>query len=151
MGPIDAKFLSLIERDEAFPKSPATASGAPGGPRYSAPKAKNANISAKSQRIRRAPGSLEPSRRDGKNGTGLVVFGAGFAELLAENHRDRSKMAAADDVTAAGENRPYLGNARAQRAQIRVRRSRGGPCPKGRVAGPGDAPWRFAGRGDPRL
>ena len=32
-GPIDAKFLSSVERDETFPKSPPTASGAPGGPR----------------------------------------------------------------------------------------------------------------------
>lgn len=81
VGPIDANFLSFVERDETFPKSPATASGAPGGPRYSAAKAKNANISAKTQRIRRAPGSSEASGRDEKNGTGLVRFGGVFAEI----------------------------------------------------------------------
>ena len=96
-------------------------------------------------------GSLEPSGRDEKIGTGLVNFGAGFAEILAENHRPRSKMAAADDVTPPGENRSYLGNAKAQRAQIRVGRSHGEPCSTGRVAGPGDAPCRMSGRGDPRL
>ena len=126
-GPIDAKFLSCLEPDEAFPKSPPRASWAPGGPRYSPPKAKNANISAETRRIRRSPGSLEPSGRAENEDTCFVIFGGGSAEILAENHRARSKMAAADDVTASGENRSYLGDAETQRAQIWVRRSHGGP------------------------
>jgi len=50
-----------------------------------------------------------------------------------------------------GENRPYLGNASTQRAQIWVRGSRGGPRPNPRPAGLGDAPCGIAAGWGPRL
>jgi hypothetical protein len=138
--PIDAKFLSSVERDETFRTGPPPASWAPGGPRYSEPEAKNANISAKTRRIRRPPGSFEPSRRTEQADTSFVIFGAVFAEILAENRRALSKMAPADDVTISGENRPYLGNPKTQRAQTRVRRSHGGPCSNQGGGGPRGRP-----------
>lgn len=80
-----------------------------------------------------------------------MIFGAVFAEILAKNHRERVKMAAAGDVTGSEEKRSYLGNAKTQRAQIRVRRSRGDPCPNERVAGLEDAPYSTAARRDQGL
>jgi len=116
----------------------------PRGPEIQAPKAppeaKNANISAKTQRIRRWPGSFEPSRPTEQGHMRFVIFGGVFAEIFAENRRPRSKMAAADDVTISGENRPYLRDAEAQRAQIWVTRSHGGPCSKQGGGGPRGRP-----------
>lgn len=103
----------------------------PRGPEIRAPKAprkrKNANISPKTRRARPRPGSFEPSRRAERVHMRFVVFGRVFAEISAENPRPRSEMAPADDVTIPGENRPYLRDAKAQRAQIWVARSHGGP------------------------
>ena len=81
----------------------------PQGPEIQAPKAppegKNVNISAKTELIRRRPGSFEPPHRTEQNHMCIVIFGGVFAEILAENRRARFQMAPAGDVIISGANR----------------------------------------------
>ena len=109
------------------------------------------NISANTRRIRRARSSLELSSRAEKNHISFIIFGGVFAEILAENHRARCKMADAGDATISEKNRSYLWTVKTQIAQMRERRSQGDPCPNARVAGPGDVPYLIAVRWDLRF